>query len=237
MSEQSLLDRKGACRLTASIFGVLAGIGGATHGVGEVLQGKVAVDGVFLDSWTTGPIAEYMGGEPGLTVLPTALAAGVVTLVFSIAVVAWAILGTKRRGFGGVLVILSAGMLLAGGGVGPPVIGMLAGALGRWGPDRQPSRLQRFSDRTRRLLARTWPPLFAVAVANGLFLVLGSLILVYTIDLNMPTLFEFSFYISVLLQLLLLLAAPAYDAEGKLAAEGMALKTAEPIRQGTHAAI
>ena len=118
-----------ACWPTAAAFGVLAGLGGITHGLGEVLQGSVPVEGIALDSWTTGPIAEHMGGEPGITVLPTALSAGLVTLVVACSVVAWSIVGLRRRHGGAVLILLSCGMLLAGGGVGPPIIGMLAGAV------------------------------------------------------------------------------------------------------------
>lgn len=232
MTTQKAIERIGACRITASVFGVLAGIGGLTHGVGEVLQGNVAIDGIALDSWTTGPIARYMGGEPGITLMPTALAAGVVTLVLSIAVAAWAILGVRASRFGLVLAVLSAGMLLAGGGVGPPVIGMLAGAVGRWGPDRQPPRVERLSDRTRRLLASAWKPLFAIAAANGVFLVLGSLILVYTINLNAPAMFEYSFYLSVLMLLALLLTAPIYDAQARHPAQ---LTGSDPLRPSKRA--
>jgi len=207
-----VLDRRGACGVTASVFGVLAGIGGATHGVGEVLQGAVPVEGIALDSWTTGPIARNMGGEPGITLLPTAGTAGAVTLVFAGLVVAWSILGIRRRHGGVVLMALSLGMLLAGGGVGPPVMGMLAGAVGRWAVDRQPRRVRRLSARALTRLGGLWPPVFVLAVTNGLFLVVGSLVLVYSIDLHQPALFEASFYLCVLSLLALLVTAPAYDA-------------------------
>jgi hypothetical protein len=59
-----------ALRIVASTFGVLAGVGGLTHGVGEVLQGNVAPDGIFIDSWTQGPIATNMGGDPAMTIVP-----------------------------------------------------------------------------------------------------------------------------------------------------------------------
>ena len=39
------------------IFGSLIGIGGLQHGVGEVLQGNVAPDGLVINSWVDGPIA------------------------------------------------------------------------------------------------------------------------------------------------------------------------------------
>ncbi len=202
----------GACWPTAVAFGVLAGLGGITHGIGEVLQGSVPVEGIALDSWTTGPIAEHMGGEPGITVLPTALSAGLVTLVLACSVVAWSVVGLRRRHGGAVLTLLSFGMLLAGGGVGPPVIGMLAGAVGRCDADHQPHWAQRLPARARRRLARAWDGLFTVALVNGLFLVVGSVILVYFAGLHMPGLFEGSFFLSVVLLLLLLIAAPAHDA-------------------------
>ena len=217
--------RSGACRTTATAFGVLAGLGGITHGVGEVLQGSVPVEGVWLESWTTGPIAEHMGGEPGMTVLPTALAAGLVTLVASASVLAWSVTGLRTRHGGSVLSLRSAGMLLAGGGVGPPVLGMLAGAVGRWGLDRQPRWLRRLTPRARRRLARAWPAVFVAALVNGVFLVVGSVVLVYTAGLHMPDMFTGSFFLSVALLLVLLLAAPAYDAE-----HGHPQTTADPAR-------
>ena len=213
----------GACRTTATVFGVLAGLGGITHGIGEVLQGSVPVEGVWLESWTTGPIAEHMGGEPGVTLLPTALSAGLVTLVVSASVLGWSAIGLGTRHGGLVLSLLSAGMLLAGGGVGPPVLGMLAGAVGRWGQDSQPRWLRRLTPRARRALARAWPAVFVVALVNGVFLVVGSVVLVYTAGLHTPDLFTSSFFLSVVLLLVLLLAAPAHDAE-----HGHAQPTGDP---------
>lgn len=212
--------RGGACRATATAFGVLAGLGGITHGIGEVLQGSVPLEGVWLESWTSGPIAEHMGGEPGITVLPTALSAGVVTLVAAGSVLAWSVFGLRRRHGGSVLSLLSVGMLLAGGGVGPPVLGMLAGAVGRWGVGRQPRWMRRLPPRAHAVLARAWPALFVVALANGVFLVVGSVVLVYAAGLHLPGLFVDSFFLSVALLLVLLLAAPAYDAEHRAAVPG-----------------
>jgi hypothetical protein len=66
-----------AARATARTFGVLAGLGGLTHGVGEVLQGNVKPDGLVIESWTQGPIAAYMGGEPGMTLVPNLRMTGI----------------------------------------------------------------------------------------------------------------------------------------------------------------
>lgn len=56
--------------MTATLFGALAGVGGLVHGIGEVLQGNVAPEGLIINSWTVGPIATNMGGEPGMTIVP-----------------------------------------------------------------------------------------------------------------------------------------------------------------------
>lgn len=213
MGASSMFGRRGgSSAATATVFGTLAGIGGMTHGIGEVLQGDSPVDALWLESWATGPIARNMGGEPGLTILPTTLWAGVATLVFSAAVIGWSLARSGRRRAGMVLILLSIGMLLSGGGVGPPVIGILAGLVAHSGIDRdRPFWIGSPSARTMRRWARALPPLFGVAVANATFLVLGSLLLIYTIDFNQPTLFEWSFYVTVLMLLALLPAAPAYD--------------------------
>ncbi len=215
-----------AARTTAQVFGVLAGLGGLTHGVGEVLQGSEPV-GFFLDSWTTGPIAEHMGGEPGLTVLQTAGSAGVATLLLSTAVAGWSLLGMRRERGGSVLMLLSSGMLLAGGGVGPPLLGILAGAIGRYS-DREPRWISRLGPRARRRLARAWAPLLAIGAANATFLVIGSVVLVYCLEVHAPELFERSFYAATLFMLGLLATAPAADADADADADNRTALHGEP---------
>jgi hypothetical protein len=203
----------GAGATTATVFGALSGLGGITHGLGEVLQGGVPIEGLALDSWTSGPIAADMGGEPGISVLPTTLAAGVATLAFSTAVVAWSAAGARRRHGGLVLILLSTGMLLSGGGIAPPTLGILAGVAGLGGAGRAPGWARRLPARPRRLLARAWLPLFVVATANAVFLVVGSVVLVYSVGLNAPRVFLGCFFFSVLSLLGLIATSAAYDAE------------------------
>jgi hypothetical protein len=114
-----------AARATALIFGVLAGLGGLTHGIGEVLQGSVKPDGIIINSWTQGPIATNMGGEPGMTIVPNLLVTGILTILVSLAVVVCAAFVRNKNG-GRILLLLSVIMLLLGGGFGPPIIGILA---------------------------------------------------------------------------------------------------------------
>ena len=65
MKGKNAITTFSAARIVASVFGMLAGLGGITHGIGEVLQGNVAPSGIWIYSWTQGPIATNMGGEPG----------------------------------------------------------------------------------------------------------------------------------------------------------------------------
>ncbi|MDT8307874.1 MAG: hypothetical protein RRC07_18220 [Anaerolineae bacterium] len=195
-----------AARTVASLFGVLAGIGGITHGVGEVLQGNVAPDGILIDSWTQGPIATNMGGEPGMTIIPNMLATGILNIIMSAAVIIWAAAFVERKHGGRILILLSLAMLLLGGGFGPPLIGILAGVAGtRLGAPRSDRRWPR-------ILAKLWPVTFIVAASAGTFLVIGSLILVFIFGVDNDELFLNSFYLTVLSLLLTVLLAPAYDA-------------------------
>jgi hypothetical protein len=114
------------------------------------------------------------------------------------------------------LIILSTAMLLVGGGVGPPLIGILAGAAGTGINAPLSGWRSRLSATTRRFLAAVWPALFVVAAISGSFLVVGSLILVFFFGVNNAALFLNTFYLTVVSLLLTVLTAPLYDARGSL---------------------
>jgi hypothetical protein len=100
-----------------------------------------------------------------------------------LAIGVWAPLVRNKNG-GRILLLLSVIMLLVGGGFGPPIIGILAGVAGtRIGAPLTWWR-KRLSVNVRRFLAKLWPWIFGITVINGVFLVIGSLILVYFFDLN-----------------------------------------------------
>lgn len=211
MANRSILAKRSAASVVASLFGVLAGLGGLTHGVGEVLQGNVAADGIFINSWTEGPIATNMGGEPGITIVPNLLVTGVLTILVSLSTLIWAAFFVKRKNGGRVLIILSTMMLLVGGGVGPPLIGILAGLAGTKINVPLSGWRSHLPGNTQRLLATLWPLSFTVATLSGSFLVVGSLILVFFFGLNNAALFLNTFYFTVLSLLLTVLLAPLYD--------------------------
>ena len=201
-----------AAKGTALVFGILAGLGGLTHGIGEVLQGNARPDGIIINSWTQGPIATNMGGEPGMTIVPNLLVTGILTILVSLSVIVCAAFVRNKKG-GRLLLLLSVFMLLVGGGFGPPIIGILAGLAGTAIGKPSAWWIERRSVAARRLLGTVWPWIFGLAVINGVFLVIGSLILVYFFDLNNPDLFTNSFFFSILSLLLTITIGRAYDAQ------------------------
>jgi len=217
MSSSPVRCQFSAARLTASIFGVLSGLGGLLHGVGEILQGNVAPSGVVIDSWVQGPIATNMGGEPGMTIVPNLLITGILTVAVSMATIVWSIGFVQRKWGGRVLILLAGAMLLVGGGFGPPILGILAGVAGLGVARRNAGWWARCRPGTRRFLARLWPWVFGVCVANGVFLVVGSVILVFAFDVNNPDLFTNSFFFAVLTLLLSIVTGTARDVAASFA--------------------
>ncbi len=202
-----------ATHLVALVFGVLSGLGGLRHGIGEVLQGNVRSEGLVTESWTIGPLSTNMGGEPGLTIIPNMLVTGLLTIVVSLAVIVWSLSFVQREHGGLVLFLLTFGMLLVGGGFGPPVVGMLAAIAG--GEIHNPHLWwhEHVTSGTQQTLSDAWPWVFGVALFNGALLFIVSLVLVLGFDFNHPDLFLYSFYLSIVLVPLAMVTAVADDLE------------------------
>ena len=146
-----------------------------------------------------------------MTVIPNLLVTGILAIVVSLATIAWSAAFVRRKNGGLVLLLLAVAMLLFGGGFGPPIIGILAGVAGLGIDAPYPRWRTRLSDGVRRFLARLWPWVFGVSVLNGVFLVIGSVILVVLFGLNNPDLFTNSFFFAVPSLLLSMLTGVAYD--------------------------
>ena len=86
-----------AAKAAGWVFGVLAGIGGFVHGVGETLQGNTATNGLWIESWNSGPIYEYMGGEPGISIVPNFLITGILAMIMALILIIVSITFTKRK--------------------------------------------------------------------------------------------------------------------------------------------
>jgi len=153
-----------------------------------------------------------MGGEPAMAIVPNLLVTGLLTIFFSLATIVWSVLFVQRKHGGLILILLSIAMLLVGAGFAPPIMGILAGVAGlginarTWWGTRLPINIQHF-------LAKSWPWIFGICLVNSVFLVVGSIILVYFFDLNNPDLFVNSFFFAIVSLLLSIFTGAAYDVQ------------------------
>ncbi|MBN1778078.1 MAG: hypothetical protein JW811_08160 [Clostridiales bacterium] len=154
-------DDLSACVATGWYMGLLAGIGGFIHGLGAALQGSTSTNGLWIKTWSSGPIFEYLDGSPALTIVPNFLITGILAMLAALLLMYVTIACAKKKYGGLYIVSASAIMLLTGGGIISPIVGILAGScvmgyqevttgkpLGTW----------------EKLLASLWPYLSAVTV-------------------------------------------------------------------------
>lgn len=165
-----------ALRAVVVTFGILAAIVAMQHGIGTLLQGNIARESVVFESWPDDEAYDILAGEPALTVIPNLFGAGVVTLLVSAAVVFWLVISVHQKlGWLG-LAVLSATLLLVGGGFWPPLIlfVLVAGAASIRGPLKG---WRKRPEKVRRRLSRLWPLCFAIGLAGYLSLFPGMVLL------------------------------------------------------------
>lgn len=144
-----------ATRIVAAGLGVFAGIGGPEHGYFEILRGNVKPESIVFASM--GPPCQpeevWHACEPAMSIIPNYLVTGILAVIVGIITMVWAAAFVHRKRGGLVLILLSIALLLVGGGLFPPLIGVIAGLIGtriNAPVTRQPTRLTSF-------LARLWP--------------------------------------------------------------------------------
>lgn len=179
---------KSATCISISTFGVLVGLIGIEHGLGAILQGDVAPESLLFPSWPDAAFFRILNGEPALTIVPNLLVTGILAVLFSLLYLVWAVWFIKRKHSGWVMMLLSIAMLLAGGGLFPPVFGIILGAAAtRINPlqVRQPSPQ---SPGRHHSLARLWPWFFGAGVIAWLSMFPGVPALHYFFGVDNPTL-------------------------------------------------
>lgn len=150
---------KSAIRVVASSFGVFAGLASIEHGYFETLQGNVKPSSIMITS--IGPPCQpdtvWHACEPAMTIIPNFFITGILAIIVGLTVLIWAAAFVQRKNGGLVLIMLSILMLLVGGGIFPPLIGIISGVVG--------TRLNKpltwwrahLSGKPLRLLAKLWP--------------------------------------------------------------------------------
>lgn len=168
---------KNATNINTAAMGTLMGIAGIEHGLGEILQGNVTPPTFFIRSWPDAPCFRIVSGEPALTFIPNLLVSGILTVVFSLAYIIWANKFIQRKRGGAILALLACLMLLVGGGIFPPVFGMLMGWLGSRIGTPSPWFAKHLPARMHTQLANCWPWIFALCMLSWLSLFPGLSIL------------------------------------------------------------
>jgi hypothetical protein len=168
---------RSATRVTVWTFGALAGLAGIEHGLGEVLQGNVAPEGVMILSWPQSELFRILAGEPAMTIVPNLLVTGILAIFVSLVSLVWATIFVQRKHGGLVLIALSVVMLLVGGGFGPPILGIIVGVAAT--RINAPLRWWRthLSSGSRRFLANLWPWSFVAGLIAWLSLLPGTIVL------------------------------------------------------------
>jgi hypothetical protein len=155
----------------------VAAIAGLEHGIGAVVQGNVAPPGLVFESWAESELFSVLSGEPALTIIPNLLASGILTILFSLLFLAWALLFIERRHGGQVLIGLSLALLLVGGGFGPPLLGFILGAVATRIHAPLTWWRARLGVGSRHFLASLWPWSFAASLGAWLYLFPGAILL------------------------------------------------------------
>ena len=157
MGESTAMRR--TTRITASVLGLTAGGAGIEHGIFEILQGNIRPEGLMIASIGPPCVPELSWNqcEPAMTVIPSFLITGILAILFGIIIVIWSAYFVQKKHGGLVLILLSIPLLLFGGGIFPPLIGIIAGALGtRINKPLNPEG-SRLSGGVLRFLAILWP--------------------------------------------------------------------------------
>ena len=148
-----------ASRTAASVLGLFAGGASIEHGIYEILRGNVRPQGLMINSMgpPCQPEAVWHRCEPAMTILPSFLITGILAVAIGAFFILWSLAFVQRKGGGLVLIFSSIPMLLFGGGIFPPLIGIVAGAVGTrinrraaFSPNHRPEVIVR-------IISRLWP--------------------------------------------------------------------------------
>ena len=148
-----------ATRIVAASLGVTAGIAGLEHGYFEILQGNVPPPGLMIASMgpPCDPEMVWNRCEPAMTIIPDFLLTGILAVIIGLLILIWSAAFLQRKRGGLILVLLSIALLLFGGGIFPPLIGIIGGVAAtriNRPMTRQPGQR---SDNVLRFLAELWP--------------------------------------------------------------------------------
>jgi len=179
---------KNATRVFASTFGAIFALAGIEHGIGEVFQGNVAPSGIMILSWPESAFFRSLGGEPAMTIIPNLLVTGILAIFISMILLVWATLFVQRKNGGLIMMLLSIAMLVVGGGIFPPFLGIIIGVVGTkinapltWWRAHLPMSFRRFA-------GKLWGWSYIACIIAWLTMFPGLAFIGYFFRVNDPTL-------------------------------------------------
>jgi len=164
---------KSATCIMTSTFGALMGLAGIEHGIGETLQGSTVPKGMMIASWPESAFFSTLAGEPAMTIIPNLLVTGILAILLSLALLVWATLFVQRKNGALVMILISTGMLLAGGGIFPPILAILIGVVAIKIHSPLAWRRTQLSPGARQFLASLWPWSIAACLIAWLLMFAG----------------------------------------------------------------
>lgn len=116
-----------ATNVVSATSGILFAAAGIEHGVGEMLQGSVPPPGLVFPSWPDSEFLLILSGEPAMSVIPNLFLTGLITVIVALTTIGWSLLLLKRKRGAWGQVALYILLLIVGGGVAPPIMGIILG--------------------------------------------------------------------------------------------------------------
>ena len=168
-------------------LGILAGVMGIEHGIGEVLAGYRPTEGTFILSWPHSAFFKVMSGEPAMTIVPNYLISGLLTIFISCAFLFLLVSQPPERKTIIFLFAFLIALLLTGGGFGPPILGFLTLpiALKRNSPLKTWSKLPAG---IHEIFSFLWPWSFGLCLIGWLMLFPGAALVVFFTGIDNPLL-------------------------------------------------
>jgi hypothetical protein len=206
---------RNATKVFASTFGAIMALAGIEHGIGEIFQGNVAPSGIMILSWPESEFFRSLGGEPAMTVIPNLFITGILAILVSLALLIWSVLFVHRKNGGLIMILLSIAMLLVGGGIFPPILGIIIGAVGTRINAPLTWWRAHLSVGYRNFLKKLWSWSYTACIIAWLSALLGPGLLGYFFGVNNPALILMILFLALGFLLLTVFTGFAYDVHGQ----------------------
>jgi len=118
-----------ATKTVATWLGIAAGLSGIEHGLFEIIQGNAKPEGLFITSIgpPCNPEEVWNACEPAMTIIPNFLITGILAVLIGLVISFLSIFFIHHKRSGMMLIFISMALLLFGGGLFPPMIGIVGG--------------------------------------------------------------------------------------------------------------